>query len=113
MQKELKKRNYNFETQFKILTYSTDILLTDYNIIIECDGRYWHDNPKSQERDKQRDIKIEKEGYKILRFWDDEIKKNIKKCMEKIENTIFLINNNYILKDKNRVRSNWIQPMCI
>ena len=27
MQKELEKRNYNFKTQFKILTYSADILL--------------------------------------------------------------------------------------
>ena len=88
MQKELEKRNYNFKTQFKILTYSVDILLTDYNIIIECNGRYWHDKPKSREKNKQRDIKIEKEGYKVLRFWDDEIKKNIKECMEKIENTI-------------------------
>jgi len=48
MQKELEKRNYNFKTQFKILIYSVDILLTDYNIIIECDGRYWHDNPMSK-----------------------------------------------------------------
>ena len=40
MQKELEKRNYNFKTQFKVLSYKTDILLTDYNIIIECDGRY-------------------------------------------------------------------------
>jgi len=88
MQKELEKRNYNFETQVNILQYRPDILLTDYNIIIECDGRYWHDNPESRERDKQRDIKIEKEGYKILRFWDDEIKKHINWCLKKIEDLI-------------------------
>ena len=42
----------------------------------------------SQERDKQRDIKIEKEGYKVLRFWDNEIKKHIDWCLNKIEDLI-------------------------
>jgi len=88
MQKELLKRKYNFKTQFKILRYRVDILLTDYNIIIECDGRYWYTLPGKQKYNKQRDIKIEQEGYKVLRFWDDEIKKHIDWCLKKIKDLI-------------------------
>lgn len=63
-------------------------MLTALNLIVECDGDYWHANPKfypvPQEWQKER-IAIDKDknriaiknGYLIIRFWEDEIKNNL------------------------------------
>lgn len=51
---------------------SVDFFLTDYNIVIECDGTYWHQG--RAERDKKRDAKlIEAFGVRIYRFTDKQI----------------------------------------
>ena len=103
MQKILKEKGYNFETQVPILNYFPDILLPEYNIIIECDGDYWHGNKevfpdledwqiKAQIRDKKRDEKLSKAGYTIIRFWGKDIKNNIEKCIKILENNIKLNN---------------------
>lgn len=88
MQNELKKNKINFKTQVEILSYYPDILLTDYNLIIECDGEYWHRNSKAQERDRKRDERIKNKGYTILRFWGNDIENNMEKCIQEIRNKI-------------------------
>ena len=44
------------------------------NLVIECDGDYWHKYPKGREIDKIRTNEIKEKGIKILRFWEHEIK---------------------------------------
>ncbi len=63
-----------FETQKPIGPYVVDIYLPNKNLIIECDGNYWHNLPGVQEKDKKRDLYLRKQGYKILRLWEDEIR---------------------------------------
>ena len=66
--------------------YQCDIWVPVMNLIIECDGDYWHANPdrfkdedldERQRLQKEKDIIITKEliekGFKILRLWEKEI----------------------------------------
>ena len=90
MQDILIKRGYSFTTQEKISHYYPDILLTDYNIIVECDGEYWHGSDEMLKRDEMRDKILNKEGYIVVRFWGKEIKNDIEACIQKLE---VIINN--------------------
>ena len=103
MQEVLTDAGYNFETQIPILSYFPDILLTDYDIIIECDGNYWHCNPdiypipindiqrKVLRTDSIRDKKLMEEGYTVLRFWECDIENNIEECLQTIRDQVNLL----------------------
>lgn len=53
------------------------------NIIIECDGKYWH---KDIEADKKREKELIDADYMIIRFNDDDILKNRDKTKLTISN---------------------------
>ena len=58
----------------------------DPNICIFADGDYWHSDgfPETRKRDKIVNKELKKQGYKVLRFWEHEIKKNVDFCINKI-----------------------------
>jgi len=58
------------------------------NLCIFVDGKYWHTLPKSIQRDTIVNEKLEKDGYKILRFSDQEIYNSINNVVEQIEKII-------------------------
>ncbi len=65
-----------------------DFYLPDYNMLIETDGDFWHCNmekkyePKYQcqfdnlKRDEEKNKWAKENGYKLLRFWEHDIKNN-------------------------------------
>lgn len=68
-----------------IHSYQSDIFIPSFNVIIECDGDYWHFNPKKYinpnkwqkqqiEEDKIRTKELIEKGYKIIRLWETDIK---------------------------------------
>jgi very-short-patch-repair endonuclease len=66
--------------------YPADFYLPDDNIIIEVDGKFYHNYPIGLEIDKIRNRELEKTGFKVLRFWEneftaDKIKEEIHKCV--------------------------------
>ncbi|MEK6895631.1 MAG: DUF559 domain-containing protein [Nanoarchaeota archaeon] len=63
--------------------YQSDIFI-EPNIIIECDGDYYHNYPDGRDIDKIRTDELIKRGYKILRFWENEINNNLISCRNKI-----------------------------
>ena len=52
---------------YPCLNFSLDIAIPCLSIVIEYDGSYWH---QDEEYDKNRQHKIEKEGWKFLRYVD-------------------------------------------
>jgi len=74
--------------------YAYDFKIKNKNIIIELDGDYWHGGPGCKkyhddvENTKTRDtLKQEyaiQKGFKILRFWESDIKKNQLKIFNSI-----------------------------
>lgn len=82
-----------------------DVVLIKQKIAIFIDGEFWHGYrweekkkrlkvnraywiPKIERniaRDKQYNIKLRKEGWQVIRFWQNEIFKDIPKCIQKIK----------------------------
>jgi len=63
----------NYEHQFPVLNFFVDFALKDLKVAIEVDGRYWHD--KDPEKDLLRQKKIEEEGWTVVRFDNNDLKK--------------------------------------
>ncbi len=100
--KELSKRNITFRSQFPIANrFVCDFAIPGLKIAIECDGDYWHANPKLYPKNKLNDIQKKKlkldqnkelclrtKGWKLFRFTESDIKLSVEKCAEKIEEEI-------------------------
>lgn len=70
---------FKFRRQQIIGNYIVDFICFETHLIIEIDGGQ-HDNITDQIRTNF----LEKEGYKILRFWNNEVLSNIEGVMEKV-----------------------------
>ena len=100
----LKGMELRFEKQAKLPGHP-DFVLIGNNVVIFCDSSFWHGrNPddvsgknfkrnrelwsekltKTVERDKKVNLQLAKMGWKVLRFWDDEILKSPEECRKKI-----------------------------
>jgi len=65
---------------------SYDFKIKNKPIIIEVDGDYWHGNPKKKhyykyvneikDNDKLKEDIAKKKGYKVIRLWESDIKKD-------------------------------------
>ncbi len=67
---------YRFLRQYVIGVYIVDFICREKKLIIEIDGGQ-HNEPKNLEYDKQRSLYLESKGYRIIRFWNNEIDNNI------------------------------------
>lgn len=96
MQHILKKNGYIFETHKRICGYYPDIIFRDRQILVECDGDYWHGNPlmykkfdkrqlKAHKHDKKKDKILEDNGWMIMRFWETDINNDIDGCLNLFE----------------------------
>lgn len=83
--KELKKLNLNYERQVVLCKIGiVDFLLSNYDIIIECYGDYWHNLLERKRKDATKNLIYSFNGYKVFIFWEHEINKSPKKCINKI-----------------------------
>lgn len=89
LRQELLKENINFIKHKPILNikhrYNCDIFIPSANIVIECDGDYWHHYPNGNEIDWIRNREMYHAGYKVLRFWEHEIKNDLQGCVNDIK----------------------------
>ena len=69
---------YGFEIrrQYPIDKYIVDFICRKKKIIIEIDGGQ-HNEKETIEYDKKRSFDLNKLGYKVVRFWNNDIDKNI------------------------------------
>lgn len=79
---KLVENNISFEPQVKLGRFYVDFLIEVNNtkVIIECDGREYH-NPY---RDHERDKELKKEGYKIFRFSGSRIFNDCDACIDEV-----------------------------
>lgn len=59
----------------------------DLKLIIEVDGSS-HDHTKAQERDRERQEKLENTGFKVVRFTNNDVLKNMDSVITKIDKVI-------------------------
>lgn len=56
----------SWETQIPFGRWIVDFFLEDHGLIVEVHGAYWHDRPKSIERDQRKREYLEGKGYRVL-----------------------------------------------
>jgi very-short-patch-repair endonuclease len=78
---------YSFRRQRPILQYIADFFCKELMLIIELDG-ITHDNEFSLAKDNERDERLTKAGFKIVRFTDEEVLKNMAGVIAKLERII-------------------------
>ena len=104
MKAALEEAGVEFEYQPKV--FGKPDFLVPPNVVVFCDSSFWHGRDwkklekqlskqywrdhirRNRERDKIVNKKLKQEGYTVLRFWDDQIKKEIGKCVEEIRRAI-------------------------
>ena len=111
LRKALWAKGYRYRKNYKKLEGKPDIVLTKYKIAIFCDGEFFHGKDweklkkrlkrgnngefwikkiaRNMERDDNINKRLQFEGWTVLRFWGDDIKKNTDECVKVVEETIF------------------------
>lgn len=85
IKRELELRQIEFRQNVPIEGIANvDFLLPKENIIIECDGDYWHNLPGVPERDAFKTKKLKEVGYEVFRFWEHEINKSPSACIDRL-----------------------------
>ncbi|KAF2519918.1 dihydropteroate synthase [Flavobacterium salilacus subsp. salilacus] len=82
-----KLEGYKFRRQHIIGNYITDFICLKQNLIIEVDGLI-HQLPENKISDEERTAWLEEQGYKVIRFINDEVLYNIELVLDKIVSTI-------------------------
>lgn len=96
-------KNYLYPvSEFPIGPYVVDFCFPKERIIIEVDGDYWHANPgiydynkinqqqkKIVAKDKRESTFCKNHGWKLLRFWETDIKKDISSCIEEVRTVLY------------------------
>ncbi len=67
---------FKFKRQVPIGNYIVDFVCELQNLIIEIDGGQ-HNEPCNIKHDIERTEFLNSKGYKIIRFWNNEIEENI------------------------------------
>jgi very-short-patch-repair endonuclease len=81
--KELPVDGTHFRRQAPIGPYVVDFLCPAAHFIIELDGGH-HNEDETAERDRERQLWLEREGYRVVRFWNSEIAGDLTAVLERI-----------------------------
>lgn len=85
----LKPAGLNVISQYRVGPYRLDfgLLHQGRKLDIEVDGERWHKDAGGNrlEKDIDRNIFMKAQGWDVMRFWVYELKENMEKCLNKIE----------------------------
>lgn len=111
LRKALWKKGYRFRKNYNKLPGKPDIVLPKYKIAVFCDSEFFHGKDwntlklklknsnnadywirkisRNRERDDEINKRLSFEGWTVIRFWGNDIKKHTEECVQVIEETIF------------------------
>lgn len=108
LRKELWKLGYRYRLNVPSLKGKPDLVFNKSKLVVFVDGEFWHGYnweekktkikanreywikkiERNMERDKENTHYLLAQGYKVLRFWEQEIKKNLRGCINEITSHI-------------------------
>ncbi len=72
-----------FRRQQPIGEYIVDFVSFSHKLVVEVDGGQ-HAQPREQLRDRRRDAWLQEQGFTVLRFWNNDVLRNVEGVMEAI-----------------------------
>jgi very-short-patch-repair endonuclease len=81
--KELPMSGTHFRRQAPIGPYVVDFFCPAAHLIIELDGGH-HNEDEAAQKDRTRQLWLEREGYRVIRFWNSDINSNLEGVLEQI-----------------------------
>jgi very-short-patch-repair endonuclease len=81
--KELPLEGTHFRRQAPIGPFVVDFFCPAARLIIELDGGH-HGEDQNVEKDRERQLWLEQEGYRVIRFWNSEVASNLTAVFEHI-----------------------------
>ena len=108
LRKALWHLGYRYRKNYSKIEGKPDIVLLNEKIAIFCDSEFWHgfdwQNKRNEiksnrefwipkiERNMERDTEVndilQSQGWTVLRFWGNQIKKNLDECLHTIEDKV-------------------------
>ena len=76
-----------FRRQQPVGNYIVDCVSVENRLIVEVDGGQ---HAEQQEYDAKRTAFLESEGYRVLRFWNNEVLENIEGVVQMIQSVLAL-----------------------
>ncbi len=106
--KTLQENGFVFETNVLDIFGKPDIVFRVHKVAVFCDSEFWHGKDwatkkdyhktnkafwikkieRNIERDNEVNLFLESNGWVVVRFWGDEIKKDTFGCKEKIKSAL-------------------------
>src|ERR1700752_1564872 len=103
--KALWAKGYRYRKNDKTVLGKPDFVLKKHKIAVFCDSEFWHGKDwdiqqkristnkefwinkiqNNIDRDKRVNKELKTQGWVIMRFWETDIKKNLDKCLKRIE----------------------------
>lgn len=102
MMRALQRKNIYFARNVKSIIGKPDIVFRRKKIAVFIDSDFWHVHPErfimpksnkkywrvkinlNKERDKEVNRMLRKDGWKVIRIWEYDVKRNIDKCLSRI-----------------------------
>ena len=104
LRKALWELGVRYRKNVKKLPGSPDIVVSKYKLVIFIDGEFWHGYewekkkesiksnkafwvPKierNMQRDAENNLKLKEQGWTVMRFWGNEVNKELGVCLDKI-----------------------------
>lgn len=111
LRKALWNKGFRYRKNYSKLPGKPDIAITKYNIAIFCDSEFFHGKnweeslhaqilkgknaefwekkiSRNMARDLETDMKLRGLGWRVLRFWGNEIRKHTDQCILALEECI-------------------------
>lgn len=108
LRKALWRKGYRYRTNYSAVEGKPDIAFTRYRIAVFCDSEFWHgydwDNKKHEiqsnsdfwirkiESNMRRDTEVNSilrsAGWTVIRFWGEQIEKDLASCVATVERAL-------------------------
>jgi very-short-patch-repair endonuclease len=82
-----RERGYHFRRQAPRAGYVVDFVCLKHCLIIEVDGGQ-HNLESHAARDASRDGQFVAQGYRVLRFWNNDIDTNLEGVLQRIDDAL-------------------------
>ena len=82
-----RERGYHFRRQAPREGFIVDFVCLKHRLVVEIDGGQ-HNFDEHQVRDGNRDTTLERSGFRVLRFWNSDVDRNLAGVLQSINRVL-------------------------